>query len=57
MKGNFFGRIINKIKLFFLTNKVEEKEIVTEELKVEHITNNNVAKQNFVKLVIKFKAH
>ena len=32
---NFVGRIVNKIKLFFLKNKVEIEEVVKEETKVE----------------------
>lgn len=55
-EGNFFGRVINKIKLFFFKNKVEEKETVSEEIKVEHVTNNDEAKQKFVELVRKFNA-
>lgn len=55
-EGNFFGRIINKIKLFFFKNKVAEKEIIKEEIKVEHLINNDESKQKFVELVIKFNA-
>ncbi|MBE5812417.1 MAG: hypothetical protein E7314_02025 [Clostridiales bacterium] len=59
----FFTRILNRIKLFFNKNKMEQitnKEIVTENIIESNADNKNdnyEQKQRFVQLITKFEAN